>query len=81
MSHNPLQFLDIPRQDPEKDPVRKRVRHFGDTARIEVPARDLDTVRGQLEPLRESLAAVGFGRVDLVELRSGALNDALRVIG
>lgn len=30
MPHNPLQFLEVPRQDPGKDPVRKRVRHFGE---------------------------------------------------
>ncbi len=28
MPHNPLQFLDAPRRDPEKDPVHERVRHY-----------------------------------------------------
>lgn len=27
---NPLQFLDVPRKDPEKDPAGIRVRHFGE---------------------------------------------------
>ena len=27
---NPLQFLDVPRKDPEKDPAEIRVRHFGE---------------------------------------------------
>jgi glutamate synthase (NADPH/NADH) small chain len=30
MPKHPLQFLEIPRRDPEKEPARERVRHFGE---------------------------------------------------
>ncbi len=58
-----------------------RVRHYGDTARIEVPLADLP--RLVAEPLREravsGLKAVGYRWVtfDLEGFRSGSLNAAL----
>jgi len=30
MSQHPLQFLEIPRRDPEKEPAEQRVRHYGE---------------------------------------------------
>ncbi len=30
MSKHPLQFLEIPRRDPEKEPAAERIRHFGE---------------------------------------------------
>ena len=30
MSRHPLQFLEIPRRDPEKQPAEERIRHFGE---------------------------------------------------
>ena len=30
MSKHPLQFLEIPRRDPEKEPAEQRIRHFGE---------------------------------------------------
>lgn len=30
MSKHPLQFLEVPRKDPEKEPAEERIRHFGE---------------------------------------------------
>ena len=30
MSKHPLQFLEVPRRDPEKEPAEERIRHFGE---------------------------------------------------
>jgi uncharacterized protein len=58
-----------------------RVRHLGDTARIEVPAADLPrlTAGGVRERAVQGLRALGFQTVvvDLEGFRSGKLNDAL----
>lgn len=58
-----------------------RVRHFGETARIELPLEDHPRVRraptwGRVE---RAIRAAGFERVELVPdgFRSGRLNDAL----
>ncbi len=59
-----------------------RVRHLGDTARIEVPADDLPRLMafGVRERAVAGLRALGFQTVvvDLEGFRSGKLNDALR---
>jgi pyridinium-3,5-biscarboxylic acid mononucleotide sulfurtransferase len=59
-----------------------RVRHYGDTARIEVQAGDLErilhpTTRASVE---EGVRAAGFERVEIDPegFRSGRLNDALK---
>jgi uncharacterized protein len=56
-----------------------RVRHYGDTARIEVPLGELDTVVDRREAVVATVRAAGFEYVtlDLEGLRSGNLNRAL----
>lgn len=56
-----------------------RVRHYGDTARIEVPAADVARVALDAEAIDRDLRAVGYRYVtlDLAGLRSGNLNDVL----
>jgi pyridinium-3,5-biscarboxylic acid mononucleotide sulfurtransferase len=56
-----------------------RVRHYGDTARIEVPVEDLAAVVGHREAVVRAVRAAGYAYVtlDLEGLRSGNLNQAL----
>ena len=53
-----------------------RVRHYGDTARIEVPLTDLDAVVAQREAVVQAVRAQGYRYVtlDLEGFRSGNLN-------
>ena len=57
-----------------------RVRHYGDTARIEVPAEDLAAVVARRDEVSAAVHAAGYRYVtlDLDGFRSGNLNDALR---
>ncbi len=59
--------------------VDLRVRHYGDTARIEVPIADLDRVVALRVEVVEAVHAAGYRYVtlDLEGLRSGNLNTAL----
>jgi uncharacterized protein len=56
-----------------------RVRHYGDTARIEVPLDELAAVLDQREAVVAAVRRAGYGYVtlDLEGLRSGNLNAAL----
>lgn len=56
-----------------------RVRHHGDTARVEVPADELVLAAGRAEEIVGLLVSVGYRYVtlDLAGLRSGNLNAAL----
>ena len=56
-----------------------RVRHYGDTARIEVPAEDLAAVVARREEVAGAVHRAGYRYVtlDLDGFRSGNLNDAL----
>ncbi len=56
-----------------------RVRHYGDTARLEVPLADLAAVVAERAAVSEAVHAAGYRYVtlDLDGLRSGNLNDAL----
>ena len=56
-----------------------RVRHYGDTARIEVPEEALGEVVTRRREVSEAVHAAGYRYVtlDLDGLRSGNLNDAL----
>ncbi|MEZ5340108.1 MAG: ATP-dependent sacrificial sulfur transferase LarE [Acidimicrobiales bacterium] len=56
-----------------------RVRHYDDTARIEVPAADIATVAEHADYIHTTLAAIGYRYVtlDLAGLRSGNLNHVL----
>jgi uncharacterized protein len=56
-----------------------RVRHYGDTARIEVPTEDLATVVALRQEVTAAVHAAGYRYVtlDLDGFRSGNLNDAL----
>jgi uncharacterized protein len=58
-----------------------RVRHYGDTARIEVPSDDLSAVVAQREAISAAVHAAGYRyvTVDLDGFRSGNLNDALGI--
>ena len=57
-----------------------RVRHLGDTARIEVPIDDLPAVLAERAAVVDAVHAAGYRYVtlDLEGLRSGNLNAALR---
>ena len=56
-----------------------RVRHLGDTARIEVPLADLAALVERRDEVVDAVRAAGYTRVtlDLDGLRSGNLNDDL----
>ena len=56
-----------------------RVRHYGDTARIELPADDIARAAGMAAELVDAVSAAGYDYVtlDLAGLRSGNLNRAL----
>ncbi len=56
-----------------------RVRHYGDTARIEVPGEDLAAVVSRRHEVSAAVHAAGYRYVtlDLDGFRSGNLNDAL----
>jgi uncharacterized protein len=58
-----------------------RVRHYGDTARLEVPVDDLGTVVAQRGAVVAGVKATGYRYVtlDLEGLRSGNLNQALNL--
>jgi uncharacterized protein len=57
-----------------------RVRHHGDTARVEVPREDLTAAADAADEITAALEALGYRYVtlDLAGLRSGNLNAALR---
>jgi uncharacterized protein len=57
-----------------------RVRHYEDTARLEVPLADLDALMAQREAVVGAVRGAGYTYVtlDLEGLRSGNLNQALR---
>ncbi|MDH3679539.1 MAG: ATP-dependent sacrificial sulfur transferase LarE [Acidimicrobiia bacterium] len=59
-----------------------RVRHYDDTARIEVPPADLSRATDHAEQLVDALSALGYRYVtlDLAGLRSGNLNQGLRSV-
>ncbi|HEX4822375.1 MAG TPA: ATP-dependent sacrificial sulfur transferase LarE [Acidimicrobiales bacterium] len=56
-----------------------RVRHYGDTARIEMPIEDLERVLAARAEVVDAVRNAGYAYVtlDLEGLRSGNLNDAL----
>jgi uncharacterized protein len=56
-----------------------RVRHYGDTARIEVPSHEMAKVVANSEDIVTSMQRIGYLYVtlDLAGLRSGNLNAAL----
>jgi uncharacterized protein len=56
-----------------------RVRHYGDTARIEVPDEDLAAVVSRRAEISAAVHAAGYRyvTVDLDGFRSGNLNEAL----
>ena len=58
-----------------------RVRHYRDTARIEVPVDELAAMVTQRDAVVAAVKAAGYRYVtlDLEGLRSGNLNDALRI--
>jgi len=57
-----------------------RVRHYGDTARIEMPIGDLERVLSARADVVDAVRSAGYAYVtlDLEGLRSGNLNDALK---
>lgn len=60
-----------------------RVRHYGDTARIEVPLEDLDRLLAHRAAIVDGVRAAGYAyvTVDLEGLRSGNLNQVLTSTG
>ena len=56
-----------------------RVRHYGETARIEIPLGDLDALLDAREAVVDAVRGAGYRyvTVDLEGLRSGNLNAAL----
>lgn len=60
-----------------------RVRHYGDTARVEVPSSDLPKAADQGPAIVHALTGLGYNYVtlDLAGLRSGNLNAAISGAG
>ncbi len=58
-----------------------RVRHYDDTARIELPAADLELAAARADEIVAGVSAAGYRYVtlDLAGLRSGNLNNALGI--
>ena len=56
-----------------------RVRHYGDTARVELPLEDLARAVAERDEVVAAVRAAGYAYVtlDLEGLRSGNLNNAL----
>lgn len=56
-----------------------RVRHHGDTARIEVPQQNFDSILTHQKKIRQKFHELGFVYVslDLDGFKSGSLNAAL----
>lgn len=56
-----------------------RVRHYGEQARVEVPAEDISRLTSQAAKLRQALAEIGFAatEIDPEGLVSGKLNRAI----
>lgn len=58
-----------------------RVRHYGDTARIEVPRNDMQKLMDHAEEINAEFIELGYKYItlDLAGLRSGNLNSALKL--
>jgi len=58
-----------------------RVRHYGDTAKIEVNKKDFSIIKDNFFKIREKFRVIGFKQVilDNEGFRSGALNEVLNV--
>ena len=56
-----------------------RVRHYGDTAKVEVPAEQVALLKKHKEKIRQMISEVGFKQCELDEegLVSGKLNRAI----
>jgi pyridinium-3,5-biscarboxylic acid mononucleotide sulfurtransferase len=59
-----------------------RVRHFGETARLEVPLADLDRLRARRANMELALREVGYSHVviDPRGYRTGSLNDEAKIV-
>tara|TARA_Y100000310_G_scaffold345268_1_gene463284 strand:- start:39153 stop:39986 length:834 start_codon:yes stop_codon:yes gene_type:complete len=57
-----------------------RVRHFGDTARIDVKKEDFSTLNGSIKNIEKLFKGLGFEKVILDELKRGSLNKVIKVI-
>ena len=57
-----------------------RVRHFGETARIEVPAGAIERLKDMWETVEREVRCAGFPTVEIDEcgFKSGRMNEALR---
>lgn len=84
--HTPVSVEVLGRIDRAEAAIRSlgfpelRVRHFGHTARVEVPLDDLPRLRAVEGAATRLLVELGFERVELDDrgLRSGSLNEALQ---
>jgi uncharacterized protein len=52
-----------------------RVRHFGETARIETLNNDYEIIKENLDKIEEKFISIGFKSIQWKEFRSGALNE------
>jgi uncharacterized protein len=54
-----------------------RVRHFGDRARVEVPATDIERLRGRRAQVERALRGVGYEEIEIDArgYRTGSLNE------
>jgi len=57
-----------------------RVRHFGNTARIELRKEDFLVANDNIEKIRNGFENIGFNKVVLAEFKSGNLNKMLKIL-
>lgn len=54
-----------------------RVRHFDQSARLEVNSADMEKINQSLDEIKKRFKIIGFSDVELKEFKSGALNELI----
>ncbi len=57
-----------------------RVRHFGNTARVELNKEDFFIFEENFERIKNEFREIGFSGIELAEFKSGNLNRMLKII-
>ncbi|MBI2558408.1 ATP-dependent sacrificial sulfur transferase LarE [Candidatus Woesearchaeota archaeon] len=56
-----------------------RVRHFGNTARIEVNEEDQDAISANIKFIEKKFSEIGFGQIETSNFKSGSMNLMINV--